>query len=57
MVTGAGLSRRALLLAACAATGGALPAFAVGGPRLAAVDWAMAETAMALSHPPARWPS
>ncbi|MDQ7263942.1 ABC transporter substrate-binding protein [Paracoccus sp. PS-1] len=54
MVTAAcGFSRRAFLAAACGLAGGALPAFAAGGLRLAAVDWAMAETAMALGHPPA----
>lgn len=47
------MTRRALLAAACAVAGGALPVFAAGGMRLAAVDWAMAETAMALGHPPA----
>lgn len=52
MVSAHGFSRRALLAAAVALAGGALPAFAARGPRLAAVDWAMAETAMALGHPP-----
>ncbi|WGR61840.1 ABC transporter substrate-binding protein [Paracoccus sp. FO-3] len=51
-LSGKGLTRRALLAAACAAAGGALPAFAAQGMRLAAVDWAMAETAMALGHAP-----
>lgn len=54
---GAGLGRRAVLAAACALAGGALagaalPAFARGARRVAAVDWAMAETALALGHPP-----
>ncbi|MFT3691109.1 ABC transporter substrate-binding protein [Paenirhodobacter sp.] len=41
------LTRRAVLCTL------ALPAFAGSSLRLAAVDWAMAETAMALGHPPA----
>ncbi|MDK8874596.1 ABC transporter substrate-binding protein [Paracoccus sp. SSJ] len=53
MVGACGFSRRAFLAAACAVAGRALPAFAADGLRLAAVDWAMAETAMALGHPPA----
>lgn len=48
------LTRRALLAAAAgaAAAGGARPLLAAGPPRLAAIDWAMAETAMALGLPP-----
>lgn len=47
-----GIGRRAFLAAACAVAGGALPVFAAGARRVAAVDWAMAETALALGHPP-----
>lgn len=46
-----GPTRRALLAAALAVAGGARPA-AAATPRIAAIDWAMAETAMALGQPP-----
>jgi ABC-type Fe3+-hydroxamate transport system substrate-binding protein len=48
------VTRRALLAAAAGAViaGRAPRGLADGMPRLAAIDWAMAETAMALSHPP-----
>ena len=47
-----GIGRRAFLATACAVASGALPVFAAGSQRVAAVDWAMAETALALGHPP-----
>ncbi len=47
------VTRRALLatVASALAAGGARPVRAAA-PRIAAIDWAMAETAMALGHPP-----
>ena len=45
------VTRRALL-AAMAGAVAAGPAGGATGPRIAAIDWAMAESAMALGHPP-----
>jgi ferric hydroxamate transport system substrate-binding protein len=48
------VTRRALLAAAAsvAVAGRARPGLGAEAPRIAAIDWAMAETAMALGHPP-----
>ncbi|WP_333815132.1 ABC transporter substrate-binding protein [Tabrizicola sp.] len=48
------VTRRALLaaMAGAMAAGRALPAGGATAPRIAAIDWAMAESAMALGHPP-----
>lgn len=48
------VTRRALLaaMAGAVAAGRARPAGAATAPRIAAIDWAMAESAMALGHPP-----
>jgi ABC-type Fe3+-hydroxamate transport system substrate-binding protein len=48
------VTRRAFLAAAASAAvvGRARPAGGATAPRIAAIDWAMAETAMALGHPP-----
>jgi ABC-type Fe3+-hydroxamate transport system substrate-binding protein len=48
------VTRRAFLAAVTGATvaGRARPAAGETAPRIAAIDWAMAETAMALGHPP-----
>lgn len=48
------VTRRAFLaaVAGAAVAGWARPVLAASSPRIAAIDWAMAETAMLLGHPP-----